>query len=1139
MAASSKSAGGISYGRLVNSIEYDHASFTGIVTGGEPFSMLKPMANPKQLKKLLEDHHCKRRGTSITGVQLPINLVYPSPSYIKCLDHAFQEDAWSYLGEDLFQQVSRMGEILVYVVALEIVATLETRPLTIDLEPVLVQEGDTGNADSAEVNKMDVLAADHVMMGTDASSARNVGNLSGNMTGAGRKGTTVSALQIRKNQAVRERSNIYLPLLSDLHKKMEKIKDDFVRSVRWHLAINCVPERDRMERQRRMDAIRVGLDKETVEVFLLQLTGGGGDGKSKRSSASGLSSHRRTATNEQQSRRGFIAKVVYMLTEAIGKTPVLCCHKHDRSNLVITEYGGDLKATNYDGDDVSVFRYSDIRENKGDNKYNNSRKSAITPRYIGRSEADLTSDEDDDDYNWGSAGNRRRNGKKGRGNNVGISTTKNFIAKPESFLSKILPTECKYMFMTRSQAIQSIKRETQTTIVVRTIPEDEQVSNETQETLLGKMKVASKGASQNKLSKAVIDEFLGTELDKIEQKSKAIHKTMPTDMKLSLYGRPTMMAMANRYCDNDVTGDGSVCDSPDGGISTASGLKKRTDDLKLNERLLKLNSLMDAGNNLGSTLSHIIPQSFYAATSSNSDPSAPPPSVSQLESTVDGPFGRSPFSLPTGMPSAMDLGAAGGSLGVSSAAADAASKIVRRNLDEIEMQTTLDKVNKSNSKLSKELSAVRSEQENMRSKIRMLTTDNELKTLTALKMKSDMDELVQVNKQTTRSLESKEMTIEQLKQMLHEMMKQTELTSDERNQLMALLVKKTSSAGGMVTSMGGTMAPIGSDDNTSVDLDTRDVVHSLFRTLTRKRGKSEGRDGRSNKRARFIQYPLADDDPLNMMTRDVVELLLVELNIIVKPIVPETTSENEMNFNNSILSERWTHDRLINKGVTEVDCVHKTPPNILMDTVNLKMIDVSPDIGLRKMTKDIQTDATRLHGSEGGVGVDSTNTPASFKYMSATFPKNSDTNALEATLTTQWEKAIKNELKLSGDNFTKTGQKVVSGHASERTIYEFIIPYLKRTFGHLLSFDHCDKYVPLLPSLEKRYKTGEFDGSLLDVLDTFFGRYIQFERPEVVIVTQQQQQQHQQQQQSHNSLSGEHKGQRTATKPNTRSTKRL
>lgn len=972
-----------------------------VTSGSQCFTVIRPHCSTRELRSMLEKQHCSKRLNQLSrGRQIPTDLLHPTAATLKSLEFIFNDNdiPWSPHSSDVFEIINRLSVIMGYVVVLEIISTLEPHPIVVEMD------GYEDPDQAANVNEV----ADRVMLGISNTSP-NVTAVAGEggMTGAGRKGTNVSVLQMRKSERIRSLTNQYMPLLIDLHAQMIHITQDHLNSLKWYLGTRVVPLLDLTQRQKRLDNMWLQVDGELLQSML----------ETRAQNVKTLFTPQNTTTDATEitrERKKFLNKAVGLYTQVIEKTPPLVCRKSDKLEIVITNYGGEYTLTNYSGDVLDYMIYSEDRfytssaiTKSGSSSLKNDPHNYFLLQF------------GEEEQEWGGATRGKKN-----------ATKHDFITKHESFLSRLLPLEIQHRFIERNRNVQLIKRQTQTLIVVRSL-DDEEIYKKKME--MGANEAQGKNPGI-KLPTLVTNEYLDSEIKKIEKRTNQNAKKISPEMRRALQGLPTASAFMEN-CAEDIDAEGEEYTDP---LATPGpSAKEMLKDQDIEDRINALNQAIACGVSTDRTKT----------------------AKGRMGEPQHSQYTFAPGATKAGIPSAMDLA-------TSVSDPDARpTKSLKRSLDEINMQKTIAKQQKLIGSLEGQVKSLNEEHTNLTHKLHSLSLQVKIKSLTNTKMKSNLQKLDETKKQMELVAQDRGKVIEQMRDLLQELLKKCNMTRDERDIYMGMLSKEMSTGGrsGVANAFGFN------------HLDTVSAIQSLYRVMATRYTPS----GVPNKKMRLS----SEFDPINTMSPNSIELLLTELDIYSKPVFHHTLTRTDMEFNNSLMEETWMHDRLVDARFTEANPIHKTPSNVIMDTVHLKMIDVNP----------VAPKITEMTSSDGvsgaadvieniGNAMDHKRAPAP-KYINAKFPTDGATS--NSNLEMQWSEELKREFRLITDSYTKNGMKI-SGYCSTLTIEKFVIPYLKMTFGHIMDFTRATRYICLIPSLERNFKAGLYDGSLQGLLDSYF-----------------------------------------------------
>lgn len=877
-------------------------------------------------------------------------------------------------------------------------------------------------------------------MGVDVSS--RVNNKPTGTHQAGRKAMDVSDLQIKKNRIIKQKAAKYTQYFADIFDKTATIRQDFERFLLWHLSLGLIPLRNKAKR----DALLKNVNHtqvNSIDLVHLGCTINAAITASSGIVAGGDGAKRQRVCDDM------VDKIITLYTSALSMMPPISLSKKDKLNIIVTEYGGIITVTNYAGDAIDY-----IRLNGNSNEDDGGGGGA-----------------DHSDDRWA-----------GAGSSCDFDADLDFITRTESLLSKMFDAECQYKFVVNNQNSQAIKRETQTLIVVKTLSGSE--LQDTLDKISGDDGKADKKDGKRKLPKTVTDQYIDCELTKIEKKMKTLDDRMPTSVRRVLGNMPTLAKMAKMTGmmnddDDDECNDGDNSGSSgvigeSGSALAANPMYKSREDLARQERLELLNDALNGGSK-----TNIF--SVYNSTGIDG-------------SNGLGDAGGQGNALRNvrfrGVPTAME--AATGSR--------TTKKKQKRYYEEMVLTDELKRVTKEKTELSKRVNSMEKEHGYLENKLHQLSVQCKIKELTANQLDTDLKTLKATVQHQDKVITTTSEDLLKLHSLLKELLRDANMSDEEKRQYMNILLRtnKKRSRNGGTTAVAAASA-IGGDVNQliggmaftgvgGIEIDATRAIHSLLRVIGSGSGSIEQRG-----RSKFVKQ----SDPLDFMTKETVHFMMSELNLISKAVFPHAQSKMIMEFNNSILPAPWMADRLLNEMVTESDPLHKPPSNIVMDTLQLKMIDVSPLDGTHQRVLDLEREANyqrQLNSSyraSGLVESPKLTESVSRKYMNAIFPTHSDSNRIGDNLKAMYEQEFRREFLLNCNTFTETGRELTP-YITGSTVMKFVIPYLRMALPHVLNFDRVDQYINLLTTLEKSYQAGHYDGGIQGLLELFFDNKVIF-----------------------------------------------
>lgn len=182
---------------------------------------------------------------------------------------------------------------------------------------------------------------------------------------------------------------------------------------------------------------------------------------------------------------------------------------------------------------------------------------------------------------------------------------------------------------------------------------------------------------------------------------------------------------------------------------------------------------------------------------------------------------------------------------------------------------------------------------------------------------------------------------------------------------------------------------------------------------------------------------------------NLIEKSLFDLQVNVIPVFTGVSSEDDLNIKNSWLPYTYMIDKMVisedsNYVKNKLDMLVRTDPEITKKHSEMTIIDMNP---VSQETRNNLMRKLSLH---------SCNTELISelyikRFYNARFPTTSNVKeVLEAHLKRDWYEIIKNVLKLSGEGYSKNGQKIGARIGLE-TLTFFIIPFLQEYLGNTIS----------------------------------------------------------------------------------------
>nr|DBA11670.1 TPA_asm: ORF56 [Malaco herpesvirus 4] len=715
-------------------------------------------------------------------------------------------------------------------------------------------------------------------------------------------------------------------------------------------------------------------------------------------------------------------------------------------DLIVTYYRGRHNASNFKGDNNYKLGTFHIRnDDDGDDEElinaTWARGSANGCRYNSCND----SDHDDDDGD--------------EGHNNARATTTDVFFKPSSLVNEMIRGEIQYAFAQRVQTEQVLFNMQQTTMVVNSIVHDP----------ISDSRNSGCGENDGKPTKTTNDmteskTSLEEELNKLEGILFKTDAKLPIDVRRNMMNEPGLMALGENV----------------GMLDKVLGIaQKDADENKeesIDDRLRVLRVAADHITNGGIRNPDDVVNSMSSTVLAGTHPGGVTSTSDALRQQSS--YGRIARDIPTIISSPDD-----------------SSRIIKKTLHEEELSRNLKLSHKQLALCVVKSNAMQKEIQIMDRTIRHAKFMVQVAKISADHDEKRLKKAGKEQEQLKKAINDRDAVIKRLKTFVRQMFDKAKLTQAERDRYFNMLSSSIHNSGNSNSYALGTGREIDHDNK-----DVTMVLDSLLRIIGMDKT-DRGQVKISENNSKLTTFVAIDNPKLSPKA---VEDLLKTLHIICLPMFDKVQNKDILDKYNSWLPERWMYDRFIKPGMENVNSMAK-PSNIIMDTPELRIIDVNPimldqekqrqrRIDLASAGKQDMQDGPTMSAlylptdsRNHGDAMNDVSRSVNKKFMNVQFPKTSNIDSIVSMLRNRWVEKISEEFMLSTHDISNTGIKM-DPYLSKQSFMKYVFDYLRYKLQHCSTFDAYEECSEICAQVEQRYqKNTNTQVTILDnAVETFF-----------------------------------------------------